>query len=419
MKTLVELKTRLSSIVSEVGTLAAEMKSDEAKATPENIKKLDDLTAEAEGLETEIKRAERVEGLTARVGEGKGRQTTEAETVIEPARVASRSPQSLGEMFVNSDEYKSSVRNGRPVQHRTINVEAKGFLNPSGTKATFDSTDTGLGTGVPYVGGIIPVEQQPLTIRDLLSVGQTTLNSIPFIRETSFTNAAAMVAEEGLKPEATFATEDDTAPVRKIAVIGRVTDEMYADFPMMRDYVNNRLRFMVQQTEEAQLLNGSGAGNNIKGILQTTGIQTQALGADTLADAVYRAINKVRTVGFFEPDGIVIHPNDYTALRLAKDANEQYYGGGYFSGAYGNGGVPQNPPLWGLRTIVTTAIAEGDPLVGAFRMGAQIWQREGINVATTDTDGEDWRYNRIAIRVEERLALTVYRPKAFCQVITT
>ena len=89
-----------------------------------------------------------------------------------------------------------------------------------------------------------------------------------------------MTAEEGEKPEATLVLTNTNAPVKKIAVVLKVTEEMYADFPQLRDYINTRLRFMVAQKEESQLLNGDGTGNNITGILQTSGIQTQANEAD-------------------------------------------------------------------------------------------------------------------------------------------
>jgi len=134
-------------------------------------------------------------------------------------------------------------------------------------------------------------------------------------------------------------------------------------------------------------------------------------------DAFLDAINKIRTVGQFEPDGIVLHPNDFNTFRKLKDGNGQYYGGGPFAyGPYGNGGVLMQPPIWGLPVVVTTAIAEGTALVGAFKLGAQIFDREGLRVESTNTDGEDWRYNRVAVRLEERLALAVYRPLAFCEV---
>jgi HK97 family phage major capsid protein len=223
-----------------------------------------------------------------------------------------------------------------------------------------------------------------------------------------------MVGEEGEKPEATLVTEDVAAPVKKIAVLIKVTDEMFADFPMMRDYVNTRLRFMVEAKEEQQLLNGTGAGNQITGILQTSGIQTQALSTD-IAETTMKAMTKVRSTGFFEPTGAVFHPNDWEQVRLLKDLNGQYFGGGPFTGAYGNNGIAKDS-IWGLPVVVTTAIAEGTGLIGAFRLGAQIWQREGVKVEAFDQNEDDVNFNRVTVRVEERLALTVYRPLAFCKL---
>jgi hypothetical protein len=55
--------------------------------------------------------------------------------------------------------------------------------------------------------------------------------------------------------------------------------------------------------------------------------------------------------------------------------------------------------------VVTTAIAAGTALVGAFKIGAQIWQREGIRVEATNSNEDDFNFNRVSLRVEERLAL--------------
>jgi HK97 family phage major capsid protein len=409
-KYLTHLEQKFAAKKKERDDALAEMESafEEKQEVDSELKtKFDELDTACVALKTEIE--QHVKNSEELTRFEKGEQKTE----FVPAVVT---PRSIGEQLVNSDLYKNAVKGGKSVQGKVFEFEAKAFGSPAERKATFDTAAGGLDGTVNYQYGPVMVEQQRLTIRNLLPVGQTTLNSIPYIKETSFTNAADMVAEEGLKPEATFEMEDATAPVRKIAVIGRVTDELFADFPMFRDYVNQRLRFMVEQKEEQQLLNGAGTGQQITGILQTTGIQTQAKGTDTNADAIHKAITKIRSVGFFEPDGMVIHPTDWQLLRLAKDDNLQYYGGGPFTGAYGNGPFQMVERFWGLPVVITTAITAGTALVGAFRMGAQIWQREGITIATTDTDGEDWRYNRIAVRVEERLALTVYRPKAFCTV---
>jgi HK97 family phage major capsid protein len=413
-----EQAKRLQEVLDEVTTLTAEMETDEAKNTPENQDKLKALLTEGTEIKSNIETGDQILGLksflteplTPKGGDGEFSQRFEG-------------AKSIGEMFIESAQYSELVKDGKAPSKFKIAVDVKGFLfpGPGGQKATFTSTGTGLDSTVNYVntGGMIMIEQQKLTIRDLLSVGETTMASIPYVRETLFTNAADTVAEEGQKPEATLTTDDATAPVKKIAVLIKVTDEVFADFPMMRDYVNSRLRFMVLQREEDQLLNGSGVGANITGILQTTGLLTQPRGADTNADAIFKAITKVRTpaasVAGYEPDALVIHPTDWQSLKLAKDANNQYYGGGPFTGPYGVGGIVGDT-FWGLRVVVTTAIAQGTCLVGAFKLGAQIWQREGVKVEAFDQNEDDVNFNRVTVRVEERLGLAVYRPSAFCTV---
>lgn len=399
------LEQKFAKKADELKTLGVEMDTQfkaDGKFDDDTKAKFDALLADCQQLKSDIENLQEV-GKIEDFAKNGGNQEVKFVPGV-------HKPQTLGDQFVSSDSYKSrfdsgSVKSGRDA----VSVEIKGFSKPYEQKATFDTSGTGLNSTVNYQYGPVMVEQQPLTIADLFAQGQTTLNAIPFIKETSFTNAADMVAEGGEKPEATFATEAASAPVKKIAVLGKVTDEMFADFPMMRDYVNNRLVFMVKAKEEQQLLNGTGSGAQITGVLQTSGIQTQAMGGDTAIDAIHKAKTKIRTVGFFEPDAVVVHPNDWEAIRLAKDANSQYYAGGPFGPMYGD-------TIWGLKVVVTTAITEGTALVGAFKMGAQVWRREGITIEATNTHEDDFAYNLQTIRVEERLALTVYRVLAFCTV---
>ena len=408
---------RLNTIIGEIAVITTDMESDVKNDTPDNREKLTVLLSEGETLRKSIEQDNAILGLktfsTVPVSQSPAGGDGEFSEPFQGVK-------SLGDQFIESGDYKNAVAGGGMRAGGGFAVEAKGFRSPYEQKATFTSTGTGANSTVNYLPGILDIRQQPLSIRNLLSVGQTTQAAVTYLRETSFTNAANTVAEEGLKPEATFVTEAVVAAVKKIAVIGRVTDEMFADFPMMRDYVNERLRFMVLAKEEQQLYAGTGVGSQILGITLTPGIQTQPVGVisatNTVADNIHRAITKIRTLGFAEPDGIALHPTDWQILRLAKDTANQYYGGGPFSEQYGNGPYKLNPSLWGLTPVVTTAATAGTALVGAFRESAQIWQREGITVATTDTDQNDFQYNRVAIRVEERLALAVYRPLGFCTV---
>jgi HK97 family phage major capsid protein len=411
---------RLTEISATLADLQAKMEGDEAENNEENRKTFDDLHAEALGIKSDITRGNNLNELNSFLNDpvngskvfGRGGDGANAQ----PFTAA----KSIGEQFIDNEAYKRSVEGGKVVPNLQAGIDLKGFLDRRLQKATFDTTSGGLDTSRMYIARPVElIQQQRLTVRDLLSVGETTQSIIYFIKESSFTNAADMVAEEGEKPEATLATTSASAPVRKIAVVLKVTEEMFADFPQLRDYINTRLTFMVQQKEEDQLLNGTGSGNQITGILQTSGIQTQAKGGDTNLDAIHKAITKIRTptTGGYEPDGIVMHPTDYQLIRLAKDGANQYFGGGPFTyGPYGNGGYQDMPGPWGLRPVVTTAITAGTALVGAFKMAAQIWQREGIRVESTNSNEDDFNFNRVSLRVEERLALAVYAPGAFCTV---
>lgn len=414
---------RLNAILDEVATLTTAMEAEDGKDnTPENHEQLKALLVEGETIRKSIETDNTILGLKSFVTEPvNGSKAFGGGHAADPPPTNQRQ-KSLGEQFVESEGYKKSVESGsaRLPAGYSDSFEAKGFL-PDAVKATFNLTGTGLDSSRNYIPGVVMIEQQRLTVRDLLSTGETSQNIVYFIKESSFTNYADMVAEEGEKPEATLATTASSAAVKKIAVVLKVTEEMWNDFPMLRDYVNGRLTFMVQAKEEQQLINGAGTGNEITGILNVSGIQTLAVsGGVSVLDSIHKAMTKVRTaaasIGGYEPDGIIMHPTDYQVIRLNKDDANQYYGGGPFMGPYGDGDYQNLIGPWGLKPVVTTAITAGTALVGAFKLGAQIWQREGIRVESTNTNEDDFNFNRVSIRVEERLALTVYRPSAFCTV---
>lgn len=314
---------------------------------------------------------------------------------------------SLGQLFVESPAYQSMAGENRPsgIGRTHVIWDVDGISPSEAAKATFTtalSTFTGYDRQ-PFVA----LGQQPLTVANLLAQGETTMNTIRYPQEDTYTNAATTVSEGGTKPEATWDTSEEDAPVRKIAVVSKVTEEMWDDFPVIRDYINGRLRFMVGQALEAQILSGDGIAPNMTGILNTSGIQTQATGSDSNADAIYKALTKVRTVAFFEPDAVVVHPTNWTPIRLMKTTT-----GEYIWGAPSEVGPER---IWGKTTVVTTGITANTGLVGAFQLGAQIFYRLGLRMESTNSDGTDFVKNLIAIRMELRAALAVYRPQAFCQ----
>lgn len=274
-------------------------------------------------------------------------------------------------------------------------------------KATFDTAGSTF-TGYDRQPGIVLVGTQAPMVSDLFAKATTTQNTIRYPQEDTFTNAATTVAEAAAKPEASFDTSEVDAPVRKIAVTAKVTDELFADFPALAGYVNARLPYMVQLTEDAQLLTGNGTPPNLRGILNTAGIQTQAKGADPVFTAAYKAMVLILSVGFFTPDGFVFNPLDWQDLVTTQDTTGRYI--------WGNPQDTSVMRLWGLPVVTTMTMTQNTALCGSFQLGAQIFYRTGLTLESTNSNEDDFKKNLIAIRAEQREALAVYRPKAFCSI---
>lgn len=256
--------------------------------------------------------------------------------------------------------------------------------------------------------GIVLSPQEERTVSDLMLEGTTTAQKITYFEETTFTNAAAETAEAAEKPESTleFTLREDN--VRKIATWVPVTDEMLEDVPGFESYLRARLGFMVRQREELQLLRGNGSGQNIQGVYNRTGVQTVTGYGMSTIDSILKGITEVQKDAFVEPTALVIHPNDWFEVRTSKDSQGQYL----------LGPATQDPMAtrpWGLQVRVTTNALENTALVGAFNQ-AQVFRRSGIAIAISTENQDYFIYNKLAVRAEERLALAVYRPAAFCKV---
>jgi len=103
--------------------------------------------------------------------------------------------------------------------------------------------------------------------------------------------------------------------------------------------------------------------------------------------------------------GIVLHPTDWAGIELTKDSTGRYIIGDPKSEAAAR--------VWGLPVVATQAMLLGKFLVGAFKAGAQIFDRQNATVELSTEDSDNFRKNLVTILAEERLALAVYRPAAF------
>lgn len=399
------LKQQREASLKAAREIAERVKAEGRAFTDEEQTEVDGHLAKADELEKQIKAAEKSDALMARVA-GLVPAGKSGDEDDKPAK-------SLGEHFAKHVGEQGLERLKAVGGHTVSTPEFKAATDPHTVGSSFGAVLTDVDRTV--VHGY----RRRAVVADLLGSGTISGNAVTYYVEGAIEGAFATVAEGGQKPQLHNVNPTPvTDALKKIAGWWDTSDEMVEDLPFMVSEINNRGLYLLSIAEEAQLLSGAGTGSTVLGLLNRSGIQTetQAVAPDSSQDAIFRAITKVQTATGLAADGILINPADYQTLRLAKDGNNQYYGGGFFSGQYGNGGVAEQPPLWGLRTVVSAAVPAKTVVVGAFQAAATVYRKGGVRVESTNSDQGKFTTNVITTRIEERVALAVRIPAAIVKV---
>lgn len=386
------LREKRASLVKEMAGLTNRVKS----ADMEAIKRVDELASEIDEIDGKIQSADAAKSKINAFGTT-GTSHTKG--------VNNMTIKSLGNAMADALKEKGATRG---VSFTTITADVKAATDTVvlPTRTEGDLTDR----------VVFPAQRQ-LRVRDLFAAENVSSPAVSYFVAGATEGAPATTAENGKKPQFHIGATVKTVALSKIAGIMKESDELLEDYPRLASAIDGRGKYELDLVIENALINGDGQNGNVAGILSVDGIQSgqykKAATPAEIAESVYDAITKVQMNSGYNADGIVINPADYQKIRLHKDSNGQYFGGGYFTGAYGNGvNVVAQPELWGVPTVVTSAIPAGTILVGNFAAGASVLSKGGQSAAT-GYDGEDFSHNRVTVRVEERLALATYVPQAF------
>lgn len=385
------------------------------------------MVKEFRGLKNDLqKQHEEVRDWTAKAAESIEKTGKIADDVKAGLEKAAKEGETLAAKFGELEQLVAKLQandNGGGARFRSIGKEVtedekfQAWLKDGGDKSRIRvgvKAITSITSGNGAAGDLIVPQRNPgiirqpdraMTIRNLLTVGRTTSNSIEFVQETGFTNSAATVAEGALKPESSLAFTLQTTPVRTIAHWIQASKQILQDVPALESYIDTRMRFGLEIEEENQILSGDGTGQNLLGLIpQSTPYDlTRTRPGDTRIDIVRRAMTQVR-LAEYRADAILLHPSDWEEIELTK-TNEGAY-------IWANPRGLLGPTLWGLPVIDTTAVEEGEFLVGNFQMAAMLWDREDAVVDISTEDRDNFVKNMVTIRAEERLALEVSRPEA-------
>ena len=263
-------------------------------------------------------------------------------------------------------------------------------------------------------GEFVTIERRPRRMLDLVTTGTTDSDTVEFVRMTGRTNAAAETPEAtatgdaaAVAPESGFALEVVQTLVKDISHYIPATRRALQDAGQMRTLIDAELFEGAMERLDAQIAVGSGTGENLLGFMNTPGILSQSIATDSMADAIHKAMTKIR-LQYFEPEAIAINPLDWEAVRLEKDSAGNY--------KYGPANASDNMSIWGVNTVQTAIMTAGTPAVGAFKKAAVYWSRSGVDITMTDSHSDWFLKKLVAVMASTRGAFGVKRPGAICEL---
>jgi len=324
-----------------------------------------------------------------------------------PTDVGGAKTRTLGEVFATKGGELRAIADGGSgtLAFELSDAEYVKLLQGAGVKTLLTSTDIAPQSDRQAV---VPSAQFLADVTDLFVPGSTDSDNVEFYEETTFTNAAAETAEGSAAPEGALSFILRTYPVREISTFIPVTRRSLSDNSGLQSYVEGRLGHMINLRRSSQLLTGNGTSPNLRGILNVSGIQTQAKGSDPTPDAIYKAMVLARTTGDAEPTGVIFHAQDWQDVRLLRTIDGVYI--------WGNPSEAGPERIWGNAVRVSNSITQNTALVGAFRPYAQVFRRQGATIEISTEHSTFFTERKAAVLIYERLALAVFRPSAFVSV---
>ncbi|MBD3818396.1 MAG: phage major capsid protein [Brevundimonas diminuta] len=372
--------------------------------------KLDGVKALAEkavadaqkGVDATGAQKEVIDGALTAMNEAKARLDDLEQKMARGGGDPDQGEKSIGEQFTESEGFQNFQASGFSKSARGGDMQIKATLTSATTAAAGSVGDAVQSTRLP---GILPLPQRRLTVRDLLSQGRMDGSTLEYVKETGFTNSAAPVAEGTQKPESDLQFELVTTSAKVIAHWMKASKQILSDVSQLRSVIDQRLLYGLAYAEEQQLLNGSGSGQNLHGIIpQATAYAAPITISGATSIDMMRLAMLQAALAEYPATGHVMNPIDWAFIETLKDSEGRYI--------IGNPQGTASPTLWSLPVVTTQAIAVDKFLTGAFKLGAQVFDRWDARVETGYVD-KDFILNLVTILAEERLALAVYRPEAF------
>lgn len=313
---------------------------------------------------------------------------------------------SIGERIVQSADFKAFADQGTHLDGAHVTLKAPNV-------ATVDEI-LGRKANITTALGQIPVVQEPgyrdytpsqegLTFLDLITVGSTNVPYSEYAQIVSVDDNSDVVAEGELKPESDLATAKVASNPFVYADGFTITNQTLADDGALAAFMEGRIRRHLSGAIERYVLNGTGVGNQPRGIMNTTGTLAQTFDEDIIVTLARSLERFQRANEDLSPQAIVMNHKDVWKLRLQKDVDGKYLFGNPFS----QGPIPTP---WGVPLVPTTKVDEGKALVGRFDSFNYL-SLEPVTVQAFSQHADYAKRNLVYVRAETRGRQLFYSPR--------
>ncbi|MYR07453.1 phage major capsid protein [Gordonia sp. SID5947] len=330
----------------------------------------------------------------ARADDDLTREVLDMADAIGPAGPSDELARKSGRLPLTGDGVKSLARN---LTRASYDTERKALVS-SGARIT----------SLPLRSGVVEMGKLPQSILDVID-SEVTQPQFSFLRQTVRTNNAAPVAEGATKPTSIYSIETVDS---KLTVIAHVSEQIpeytLKDNRNLEQFMEVEMLYGLRNAIETQVLSGNGTEPNMRGILNTSGIQVQAFATDKLT-TFRKAITKIETTGY-TASSLVVRPEDWEAIELLTAT----------SGATDVQGLPVNTAarrLWGVQAVVSNALPEDTALL-LDQTALALTGDAQYELKWTDAISDDFLKNYVRARLEGRYGLAVYKPMGIVRVDT-
>ncbi|WP_240761038.1 phage major capsid protein [Mycolicibacterium sp. CR10] len=240
----------------------------------------------------------------------------------------------------------------------------------------------------------IALGQVATGLLDVLPVQAHPSAEYAYLRQTTRTNNAAVVADGATKPTSVYSV---TRIEQSLAIVAHLSEAVprywFIDNSGLQGFINNELAYGLNLAVEAKVMTDINA---------TSGIQTQVYSTSVL-QTLRKSVTKLELSGLVA-SSIVLHPSDWEGVELALSTTN----------AVEHMSLPYDPAtrrLFGVPIVTTVSQAAGVSHTLAKDAVLVDTDNHGVGVQWSETsNADDFAKNLIRARCEGRFGTSVLSP---------